>query len=94
MALNIPHFFYSSIPLHFFVCLRYWSILRAIKSDIGGRTITNLRFADDIDALAGKEEELFKLVNQLTALGINHIMVWISEKTKLVTNNTKGIELH
>ena len=23
---------------------------------IGGRTITNLRFADDIDGLAGKEE--------------------------------------
>ena len=27
---------------------------------IGGRTITNLRFADDIDGLAGKEEELAK----------------------------------
>ena len=25
---------------------------------IGGRTITNLRFADDIDGLAGEEEEL------------------------------------
>ena len=25
---------------------------------IGGRTITNLRFADDIDGLAGDEEEL------------------------------------
>ena len=25
---------------------------------IGGRTITNLRFADDIDSLAGEEEEL------------------------------------
>ena len=33
---------------------------------IGGRTITNLRFADGIDALAGKEEELVnKLVNHL-----------------------------
>ena len=27
---------------------------------IGGRTITNLRFADDIDRLAGEEEELAK----------------------------------
>ena len=27
---------------------------------IGGRTITNLRFADDIDGLAGEEEELAK----------------------------------
>ena len=25
---------------------------------IGGRTITNLRFDDDIDGLAGEEEEL------------------------------------
>ena len=32
---------------------------------VSGRTIKELRFADDIDALAGKEEELIKLVNQL-----------------------------
>ena len=32
---------------------------------IGSRTITNLRFADDIGALAGKEEKLFKLFNEL-----------------------------
>ena len=32
---------------------------------IGGRTITNLRFADDIDGLAGEEEELTKLVERL-----------------------------
>ena len=31
---------------------------------IGGRTITNLRFADDIDGLAG-EEELATLVERL-----------------------------
>ncbi|WP_419585324.1 reverse transcriptase domain-containing protein [Thiolapillus sp.] len=29
---------------------------------IGGRTITNLRFADDINGLAGEEEELAHLV--------------------------------
>ena len=29
---------------------------------IGGSTITNLHFADDIDGLAGEEEELAKLV--------------------------------
>ncbi|WP_293703486.1 hypothetical protein, partial [Thiolapillus sp.] len=29
---------------------------------IGGRTIINLRFADDIDGLAGEEEELANLV--------------------------------
>ena len=32
---------------------------------IGGRTITNLRFADDIDGLAEEEEEPAKLVERL-----------------------------
>ena len=31
----------------------------------GGRTITSLRSADDIDGLAGEEEELAKLVERL-----------------------------
>ena len=30
--------------------------------NIGGRTITNLRFADDIDGLAGEEVELVNLM--------------------------------
>ena len=42
---------------------------------IGGRTITNLRFAHDNDGLAGEEEELAKLVERLdkasTAYGID-----------------------
>ena len=32
---------------------------------IGGKTITNFRFADDIDGLAGEKEELVKLVDHL-----------------------------
>ena len=32
---------------------------------IGGRTITNFRFADDIGGLAGGAEELAKLVERL-----------------------------
>ena len=32
---------------------------------IGGRTITNLRFADDIDGLARDEEELANIVDCL-----------------------------
>ena len=56
----------------------------------GGRTITNLRFADDIDGLA-EEEELAKLVEGLdkasTAYGIS------AKKTKLMTNNTSGINI-
>ena len=33
---------------------------------IGGRTITNLRLADDIDGLAGEKAELAKLIERLT----------------------------
>ena len=33
----------------------------------GGRAIANLRFADDIDDLAGEVEELAKLVERLDA---------------------------
>ena len=36
-------------------------ITKALSS-FGGRTITNLRFVDDKDGLAGEEEELAKLV--------------------------------
>ena len=32
---------------------------------IGGRTITSLRFADDIDDLAGEEQDLANLVERL-----------------------------
>ena len=32
---------------------------------IGARTITNLRFADDIDGLAGDEQEIANLVERL-----------------------------
>ena len=55
---------------------------------IGGRTITNLRFSDVID---GKEEELFKLDNQLDKASTKHGMEISAEKTKLMTNNTRGI---
>ena len=58
---------------------------------IGGRTITNPRFADDIDDSAGEEEELENVVDCLdldsTAYGIEIS----AEKTKLMTNNTSGI---
>ena len=60
---------------------------------IGGRTITNLRFADDIDALAGKEDELVKLINHLDTTSTKYGMEISAEKTKLMTNNTKGISL-
>ena len=53
---------------------------------IGGRTITNLRFADDIDGLAGDEEELANLVELLDKASTAYGM-----RDKLMTNNTSGI---
>ena len=58
---------------------------------IGGRTITNLRFADDIDGLAGEEEELANLVERLNKASTAYGMEISAEKTKLMTNNNSGI---
>ena len=58
---------------------------------IGGRTITNICIADDVDGLAGEEEELTKLVECLDKASTAYGMEITAEKTKLVTNNTSGI---
>ena len=58
---------------------------------IGGKTIADLRFADDIDGLAGEEEELAKLVERLDKASTAYGMEISAEKTKLMTNNTSGI---
>ena len=58
---------------------------------IGGRTITNLRFADGIDGFAGEERELAKLVERLDKASTTYGMQIGAEKTKLMTNNTSGI---
>ena len=57
----------------------------------GGRAITNLRLADDINGLAGEEEELAKLVERLDKVSTAYSMEISAEKTKLMTNNTSGI---
>ena len=58
---------------------------------IGGRTITNLRFDDDIDGFAGEEEEQAKLVECLDKASAAYRMEISAEKTKLMINNTSGI---
>ena len=58
---------------------------------IRGRTITNLCFADDIDGLAGEEEELVNLVEHFDKAFTAYGMEISAEKTKLMTNNTSGI---
>ena len=57
----------------------------------GGRTITNLRFADDIDGLAGQEKELVELVNHLEEASTAYGMQISAEKTQLMTNKANGI---
>ena len=57
---------------------------------IGGRTITNLRFADDIDGSAGEGQEL-ALVKRFDKASTAYGMEISAGKTKLMTNNTSGI---
>ena len=59
------------------------------KVSIGGRNITNLRFADDIDALAEEEQELEALVESLDKTCTVEIS---AEKTKLMTISANGIQ--
>ena len=61
--------------------------LSALKAE----PITNLRFADDIDGLAGEEEELAKLFECLDKASTAYGMEISAEKTELMTNNTSGI---
>ena len=54
-------------------------------SALEAKTITNFRFADDIDSLAGEEEELAKLVECLDKASAAYGMEIGAEKTKLMT---------
>ena len=58
---------------------------------VGGRTITNLRFAEDIDGLAGQEQELVKLVNQPEEVSTAYSTHFNAERTQLMTDSTNGI---
>ena len=57
---------------------------------IGCRTVASLLFADDVAGVAG-EEELAKLVEHLDKASTAYGMEISAEKTKLMTNNTSGI---
>ena len=62
------------------------------KISNGGRNITNLWFADDIDALAEEEQELEALVESLNKTCTRYKMEIIAERTKLMTNSANGIQ--
>ena len=47
---------------------------------IGGRPVTNLRFADDIDGLAGSEDELRELITKLEKISTAYGMEINAEK--------------
>ena len=55
--------------------------------------INNNRFAYGIDSLAGEEEELVKLVERLNKASTAFGTEISAEKTKLMTNNTSGINI-
>ena len=58
----------------------------------GSRNITNLRFADDIAALAEEERELEALVESLDKTCIRCKMEISAEKTKQMTNSANNIQ--
>ena len=58
----------------------------------GGRNTTNLRFADDTDALAEEEQELEALVESLDKTCTRFKMEISAEKTKLMTNSANDIQ--
>ena len=56
------------------------------KVSIGGRNITNLWFADDIDTLVEEDQELEALVESLDKTCTRYKMEMSAVKTKLMTS--------
>ena len=65
---------------------------------IGVRTITNVRFSDDIVGLSGSESELSKMIHKIDATSRTYGMEINTGKTQCMTNCkgyfTTGIFLH
>ena len=61
------------------------------KDSIDGRNITNLWFADAIDALAEEEQELEALVESLDKTCTRYKMEISAQMIKLMTNSASGI---
>ena len=59
---------------------------------MGGRNITNLRFADDIDALAEEEQELEALVESLDKTCSRYKMETSAEKSKQMINSASVMQ--
>ena len=61
------------------------------RVSIGGRNITNLEFADYIDALAEEKQKLEALAESLDKTCRRYKMEISAEKTRLMTNSANGI---
>ena len=59
---------------------------------IGGRSITNFRFADDIVVNAEEGEKASVLVDRLDTTTTRYKMVIGPDKTKVMTNNLNGFQ--
>ena len=59
---------------------------------IGGRLITNFRFADDIVVNAEEEEEAGILIDRLDRTTTRYKMKFGPDKTKVMTNNPNGFQ--
>ena len=59
---------------------------------IGGRNLSNLRFADDIDLIDGSNDELQTLTNKLSSSASRYGMQISAEKCKIMINsNTRNL---
>ena len=56
---------------------------------IGGRNLSNLIFADDIDLIAGSNDELQTLTNKLSSSASRYGMQISAEKSKIMINSNK-----
>ena len=63
-----------------------------VSGSIGGRLITNFRFADDIVVNAEEEEEAGVLVDRLDTTTTRYKMEIGPDKTKVMTNNPNGFQ--
>ena len=59
---------------------------------IGGRLITNFRFADDFVVNAEEEEESGVLIDRLDRTTTRYKMEIGPDKTKVMTNNPNGFQ--
>src|SRR5512133_1662397 len=72
-----------------------WKVLQGFAEGfrIGGNTISNLRYADDIVLVATSPEELQDLVSRVEKAAKECNMVINAAKTKVLTNTGKTLEV-